>query len=391
MSTELPLPSAEAQAVSAALLCRIREAIRDAGGAIGFDRFMQMALYEPGLGYYSAGARKFGAGGDFVTAPEISGLFGQCLARQAAQVLAALGGGDMLEFGAGSGQLAVDVLTELDRLDCLPARYLVLEVSADLRERQRQRLAERLPALAPRVEWLDEMPAGFDGVVLGNEVLDAMPFHRLRKHDRGWGELTVVDGGDGLRWGEHLADPPPQLVAGLAAIEGSGGPLAAGYTTELSDAFEPWLRTLAAHVRHGAVILIDYGDSRAEYYRPDRRDGTLLCHYRHRAHGDPLCLVGLQDITASVDFTAVAEAAQDAGFDVAGYCTQAQWLLSLGITELADRETASDVERLHLAQQVKRLILPGEMGDRFKVLMLLRDLEMPSPIGFNLANSLHRL
>lgn len=393
LAVDLPAPSPEAQAVSDALLTRILQAIEAAGGAIGFDTFMRMALYEPGLGYYSAGARKFGAEGDFVTAPETSALFGQCLGRQVAQILEACSGGDVLEFGAGSGRMAVDILTALRGMDQLPERYLIVEVSADLRERQQALIAKSLPDLVGRVRWLDAWPqAPVRGAVVANEVLDAMPVCRVRKHADGcWRQLLVGIDGSALALREQPLHADSPLNAAILAIEDQLGPLPAGYTTEVSSAIGPWLQSLAAVIADGAVLLIDYGYEQAEYYCPHRLDGTLLCHYRHRAHGDALRLVGLQDITASVNFTAVAEAAQDAGFDVAGYCTQAQFLLSMGITEMIAREVPDPFVQLQHAQQIKRLLLPGEMGERFKVLMLLRNLPQLRMAGLARGNGLHRL
>lgn len=389
---DLPPPSPEALAVSETLRLRISDAIAAAGGAIPFRRYMTMALYEPGLGYYSAGAAKFGAAGDFVTAPEISTLFGACLARQVAQILGSLGGGDVLEFGAGSGRLAGDLLLELERLGAPPAAYLILEVSADLRERQRQLLAGLPAALAGRVRWLDALPDEFSGVVIANEVLDAMPVALLRKEGaHAWSELHV-----GLAAGEFCWKAMPlaadsALAAYLDAVEREHGALPAGYTTEVCPDLGPWFEAVAAAVDRGAALIIDYGYSRSEYYHPDRATGTLLCHYRQRVHADPLVYVGLQDITASVDFTAAAEAAQDAGFAVAGYAAQAQFLLSLGLLDLVGERAAADRRReIELAQQVRRLTLPAEMGERFKVLALLRGVETCLQ-GFCAGNLLHRL
>lgn len=389
---DLPPPSPEALAVSEALVRRISDAIAAAGGAIPFRRYMTMALYEPGLGYYSAGATKFGAAGDFITAPEISALFGACLARQVAQILGSLGGGDVLEFGAGSGRLARDLLLELERLGAPPATYLILEVSADLRERQRRLLAGLPAALAGRVRWLDALPDDFAGVAIANEVLDAMPVTLLRKggtHD--WSELHVGLAAGGFCWKAMPLGADSALAACIDAIEREHGALPAGYTTEVCADLRPWFEALAAAMARGAALIIDYGYSRREYYHPDRATGTLLCHYRQRAHADPLIYVGLQDITASVDFTAAAEAAQDAGFAVAGYATQAQFLLSLGLLDLVGEIAAADRRReIEVAQQVRRLTLPAEMGERFKVLALLRGVETNLQ-GFRAGDLLHRL
>jgi SAM-dependent MidA family methyltransferase len=389
---DLPPPTPEALAVSAALTRHISAAIVAAGGAIPFQQFMTMALYEPGLGYYSAGATKIGGAGDFVTAPEISPLFGACLARQVAQILEGIGGGEVLEFGAGSGRLAGDLLVELERMDALPEAYCILEVSADLRARQRELLAELSPALAGRVRWLNSLPDDFSGVALANEVLDAMPVALLRKQDaQVWSELHVGLGPEGWCWTAIPLVPAAPLAEYMDMVEREYGSLPAGYTTEVCTGLRPWFTALAAAVTQGGAILIDYGYGRREYYHPDRASGTLLCHYRHRAHADPFLHVGLQDITASVDFTAAAEAAQDAGFVVAGYATQAQFLMSMGLLELlAERTPANRSVEFALAQQVRRLTLPGEMGERFKVLALLRGVRVDLQ-GFRAGDELHRL
>lgn len=389
---DLPAPSAEALAVSGTLAARISGAIAAAGGVIPFRQYMAMALYEPGLGYYSAGAVKFGAAGDFVTAPEISGLFGACLARQVAQLLDGLGGGGVLEFGAGSGRLARDLLPELARLGALPDAYLIQEVSADLRERQRQLLGGLPPELAGRVRWLDALPDEFLGVALANEVLDAMPVALLRKEDaHAWSELHVGVAAGDFCWKAMPLAADTALATYIGCVEREYGPLPTGYTTEVCMDLRPWFGALAAVVNRGAALIIDYGYSRRDYYHPDRATGTLLCHYRHRAHADPLKYVGLQDITASVDFTAAAEAAQDAGFAVAGCVTQAQFLLSLGLPDLVGERAAGDRRReVALAHEVRRLILPAEMGERFKVLALLRGVETDL-LGLRAGDLLHRL
>ncbi len=371
---ELPPPDAVASAHSAELVALIRAAIDEAGGAIGFDRFMQLALYAPGLGYYSAGSRKFGAAGDFVTAPELSPLFSRCVARQCEQVLRRLDGGELLEFGAGSGTMAADILLELERRDALPERYLILEVSADLRQRQQQTLQQRAPQLAARAAWLERPPAEFSGVVLANEVLDAMPVHRLRLHDGTVQELGVCWRDEGFAW-QTLDRATPAAVERLRQIMAQQ-PLAEGYETEVNLAAEGWVRDLAGWLRRGMALLFDYGFPQREFYHPQRGGGTLMCHYRHRAHADPLILAGLQDITAHVDFTAVAEAALSAGLDVAGFANQANFLLGSGLPELA--ATGGDARaQLEAAAQMKRLLLPGEMGELFKVLALTRGVAGP--------------
>lgn len=361
------------------MLAAVREAIAAAGGAIPFAQFMSLALYAPGLGYYSAGARKFGPGGDFTTAPEMSPLFGRCVARQCREVLAATGGA-ILEFGAGTGALAQTVLETLAGLDALPERYLILEVSAELRERQQQRLAALAPALRARVAWLERLPeVPFTGVMLANEVLDALACERF-----------VVRAGRALRLGvaldpqsgalrEVLLDGPGQQgepgVPGLPADLDLAA-LPDGYRGECCPQLQPWIAALGATLARGAVLALDYGLPRSALYHADRRDGTLLCHFRHRAHGDPLRNVGLQDITAWVDFTAVAEAAACAGLTVAGFATQAAFLLALGIEADVVRETDTAL-RAARAGEARRLLMPNEMGEIFKAIALTRDLDAP--------------
>jgi SAM-dependent MidA family methyltransferase len=366
---DLPVPAPEALEHSRRLAALVREAIGAAGGLIPFNRYMELALYAPGLGYYSAGARKFGAAGDFVTAPELSPLFSRCLARQCAEVLGDLGGGSILELGAGSGVMAADILLELHALGQLPEEYLILEVSAELKERQRATLATKAPVLATRVRWLEALPEGFSGVILGNEVLDALPVERFRKTAVGHDEFCVRMEGESFAWVTRPAGV--QLAATLAALETTlPAPLAPGYESELCPGAAPLVASLAARLERGALLLLDYGYPRAAYYHPDRSMGTLMCHYRQRAHGDPFLYPGLQDITAHVDFTAVAEAGTSSGLELAGYTTQAHFLMALGIAGFADMDMRS-------AQQVKLLTLPEEMGERFKAIGFTKGVNMP--------------
>jgi SAM-dependent MidA family methyltransferase len=370
MSTPSPLPEPNAaeQAHSRVLIHRIRDAIEPKGW-LSFERFMDMALYEPGLGYYSAGARKLGPGGDFVTAPEISPLFSRCVARQCADVLRRIGG-DVLELGAGSGVMATDMLLELAALDCLPTRYLILEVSADLRERQRATLTARAPELLNRVQWLDALPEKLVGVVVANEVLDALPVQRFVIRGEHVNALGVTWQLNALDWSEVRADA--KLEAAVRNIEASiGGALPDGYSSEINVRLAPWIAGLAQALDQGVMLFVDYGLPRAQYYSPERKRGTLLCHYRHRFHDDALAHVGLQDIGAWVDFTAVAEAAVANECSVIGYTTQAHFLIGCGIdrllADLADRELTS---RLQIGKQAMVLTLPGEMGERFKAIAL---------------------
>lgn len=386
----LPRPSAEAWEHSLRLGRLVRGEILAAGGRIPFDRYMELALYAPGLGYYVAGSRKFGPEGDFVTAPEVSPLFGQCLAAQCEQVLAELGGGDILEFGAGSGRLAADLLGELERRGALPSRYLILELSPELRRRQQDLLARELPGLQGRVHWLQTIPDGLRGLILANEVLDAMPVQRFRIAADGPQEEFVTWGEEGpeSRFGPPLSPGLSTAIEGLAT---EGVELAPGYHSEINLRLGPWLQAVAAGLAAGAALLIDYGYPRREFFHPQRAMGTLMCHYRHRAHADPYCLPGLQDITAHVDFTAVAEAGTAAGLTLAGYTTQAHFLFGCGLDGLMARSDPTRVAaHLDQVQGVRRLILPNEMGESFKVLALSRGLDQPL-IGFGFQDLRGRL
>ncbi len=363
----LPEPDPASAAHSAACRDYVAGRIREAGGAISFAEFMHHALYAPGLGYYVAGNTRFGADGDFVTAPEVSSLFGRVIARQIAPVLTGMSRASILEFGAGSGKLAVDVLSRLDELDALPERYRILEVSPDLVERQRALVQERLPEFVDRVEWLTDLPRGHRGVVLANEVLDALPAERfVRRTD---GVLQTGVGLENERFVFVERPAPGYLVDAVDALEAElGAPLPDGYASEIVPAVAHWIRELAGAVDEGLVLLFDYGLPAREYYAADRDGGWIRCHFRHRAHDDPLVLPGIQDITAWVDFTALASAAVDAGFAVSGYSAQAEFLLGAGLAD--EMSVASPEEALALSREIKLLTLPGEMGEHFKVLGL---------------------
>ncbi|MBK1727045.1 class I SAM-dependent methyltransferase [Halorhodospira neutriphila] len=370
-----PPPDAEAQAVSDRLLERIREAIREAGGALPFEQFMDRALYEPGLGYYRAGAARFGSGGDFATAPEFTPLFGRTLARQAAEILEHLGGGDVVELGPGSGALAAAALAELEACGRLPRRWRMLEVSAALRQEQQRTLAAQVPHLLDRVEHLEALPEGDTPAVwIANEVLDALPVRRFVRRGDGVRELAVAADGDGaLGWREIAADEA--LTAAVGGIEARlDAPLPEGYVSEVCTRLPAFLRGVAAALPRGVMLWIDYGYPRREYYHPERRGGTLICHYRHRAHDDPFFRPGLQDLSAFVDFTAVADAGLAAGLEPLGYAPQGGFLAGAGLSELAEAQMAGADERrrLETVQAVQRLSHPGDMGERFKVLALGR-------------------
>ncbi len=377
----LPTPTPEEQAHSELLIAKICSEIERHKGWLSFERYMELALYEPGLGYYSAGAHKLGADGDFVTAPEISPLFSRCLARQCAQVLQAIGG-DILELGAGSGVMAADMLVELATLAQLPNRYFILEVSADLRERQRATLADRVPQLLERVIWLDTLPTELVGVVIGNEVLDALPVQRFVIRGGQVNALGVTWQLGKLDWSEVRADP--KLDAAVRVIEKSvGRSLPNGYSSEVNLRLPSWLASIANVLQRGVLLFIDYGLPQAQYYSDERTRGTLLCHYRHRFHDDALLHVGLQDIGAWVDFTAVAEAAVDSDCSVIGYTTQANFLIGCGIDQLlADLAEQGLEARLQIGKQTMVLTLPGEMGERFKAIALGKNWDTPL-MGFS--------
>ena len=379
----LPSPSPEAAAHSAALAERIAAAIAAEGDWIPFSRFMELALYAPGMGYYTAGSRKFGHEGDFVTGPEISDMYAKCVARQAVQVIEAVGG-DVLELGPGSGVLAADLYGEMKAVGRAPARYLLLEVSPDLRERQRARIAERHPADLGRFVWLDRLPEKIRGLVIANEVLDVVPFslvHRMggEIHERG---VIVTEAG--FAWDdERLRDG--ELKRRAAAVLPPGD---YDYLTEIGLAAEALVRTIASSIEAGAALFIDYGFSQPEFYHPQRSMGTLRCHYRHRFHGDPFFLPGLQDITAHVDFTAMARAAEQGGAEVEGFTTQAYFLISCGLAVLVSAgDPTATLSRLKASSAVHRLISPSEMGELFKVMGIRKGMEGPL-LGFQSARHL---
>jgi len=362
----LPALSPDEERHSRAAVEFIRERITAAGGWISFADFMEMALYAPGLGYYSAGAVKLGASGDFVTAPEVSDLFSRCVARQCADVLAATGG-DILELGAGTGRMAACVLQSLAEIRVLPDKYHILEVSADLADRQRARLGELPKELRDRVIWLDRLPAApMRGVVLANEVLDALPVQRFVVRAGHARELGVALVGDGFAWQESSSE-----ISDIPAED-----LPDGYISEVCSRVDPWIAGVSQCVSQGALLLFDYGLPRAHYYHPQRADGTLRCYFKQRAHDNPFINIGVQDITAWVDFTRVADAGLAAGLEIAGFVTQAAFLLGTGI-EAMTMEVDDVALRARLAGEARRLLMPGEMGESFKVMALCRDLDVP--------------
>lgn len=382
--SSLPIPNAEAQAQSRQLAALIQAKIEQSAGWLSFADFMQMALYTPDLGYYSGGAKKFGIGGDFVTAPEISPLFAQTLARQVAQVLAVTDG-DVLELGAGTGKLATDLLLALHAAGHAPQHYFILEVSAYLRQIQKETLQKSLsPELLKRVVWLEALPQNFVGAMLGNEVLDAIPVHLVHKtagvlHERG---VTYIDG---FVW----QDRP--LETGDLFDLASRLNLPDEYLTEVCPAASGLISSLAQALQRGVIIMLDYGFSAREYYHPQRNLGTLMCHYQHYSHSEPLLYVGLQDITAHVDFTSVAHAGFSQGLELSGFCTQAQFLMNCGILELMSQVSAHDMAKYApLAAAAQKLLSPAEMGDLFKVMAFSKQIEEPL-LGFSAGDKTHTL
>ena len=375
----LPPPEQEALAHSAQLQALIHQQIVDGGGSIPFSRFMELALYAPGLGYYSAGASKFGEEGDFITAPELGPIFAACVAEALAPVIKQCGpAARVLELGGGTGSFAEVAMKRLMELDALPDRYAILEPSAQLRERQRERLRKVLSApVYERVEWLDgPFDDDWDGVVFANEVLDALPTPRFALMDGQVYEEHVVSTEDGLA--RELRPADAFLENALrSARQRLETPLPDGYRSELLPQLPYWIQAVAGGLRRGAMLFVDYGYPRSEFYQPERTDGTLRAYYRHRMHADPLLWPGLQDITASVDFTALAEAGDSAGFDFAGYCNQASFLLGNGLAGVLERIEAIPDEELRQRRinEVKRLTLPSEMGERFQVMGFEKDVD----------------
>jgi SAM-dependent MidA family methyltransferase len=385
----LPEPPGELKRLSDSLSSHIREEI-GIDGMIPFSRYMEMALYQPGLGYYSAGLHKLGESGDFITAPELGSLFAACLARQVTELADSLGDYDILEVGAGSGQMAADLLQELAP-DRLPGRYRVLERSADLRQLQRQRIEAEVPALADRVEWLDQPPkTAWQGVLIANEVLDALAVERFQVAENGLEQICVTLQNGKFGWA--CREAPTELEHAVEHVmAGIETPLQPGYRSEINLHTGHWLSAISSQMTRGLALFIDYGHPRSEFYLPQRSDGTLMCHYRHRAHGDVFFWPGLQDITAWVDFTALAEAADFCALEVEGYCSQTMFLLACGLDRiLAGRNLKDEDDGLELSAEARQLTLPGMMGEKFQVMGLGRGLEQPLR-GFSLQDLRHRL
>ncbi len=367
----LPAPDTIAQQHSEQLLSLIHDEIDRAGGKITFAQYMHLCLYAPGLGYYSAGSQKLGQHGDFTTAPEISPLFSRTFAHHIKDVLQQLDTPNILEFGAGSGKMAATILSELADNNCLPEKYYIIEVSADLQDRQHRTVQELCPQLADKVVWLSQFPTDFVGVVLANEVCDAMPVHIVHFKQGDIFERYIERGNGALQWCDAELSHA-NLASHSAEIQNL---IESDYLTEINLAAEAWLHTIADNLQQGAVFICDYGYPKADYYHPQRSEGTLMCYFQHQAHADPLILQGLQDITAHVDFTLLAQTASDNSLDVAGFQSQADFLLAGGIVELNLAENLDDFAMLQQASEIKQLTLPSTMGEKFKVLTLSKNLD----------------
>ncbi|KPL28901.1 MAG: hypothetical protein AMJ72_00645 [Acidithiobacillales bacterium SM1_46] len=415
--SDLPALAPAEQAHCERVAAEIRRRIEAAGGAIDFSAFMDAALYTPGLGYYASDGATFGEAGDFVTAPELGPVFARCLARQCKELFEQTGVQEILEAGAGSGALAAELLAEFEHLGAPHVRYRILELSGALRARQQKTLAARVPHLAAHVEWLDRWPGSIRGVVIANELLDALPVERFRVTGSSILQLQVgigSDFGDGNDASAAGRRPPGMAAGRTKQDQPSGRPgrgfawrerpadaivservtplgLPEGYISELGLQAEAWVGSLGARLEHGVALFIDYGFPRAEFYHPQRATGTLMCHFRHRAHTDPLIRVGLQDITAHVDFSAIGDASRAAGLHVLGYTSQAMFLLGCGLDEIVAASDASDAAtHLRLTNEVNRLTSPAEMGELFKVLAVGRGVDGPLR-GFSLNDRRSRL
>jgi len=392
-SKNFPAIAPEIQANSEQLKTTIINRIKLAGSRLNFADYMQLALYAPGQGYYVSGAQKFGKAGDFVTAPQISALYSKCLAKQISQVLAVIPDGNILEFGAGTGIMAADILIELEKLNQLPQKYWILELSPELIQRQQQTLSNKAPHLLDNIAWLDALPKQtFNGVILANEVLDAMPVHLVQLHDsKNHQEYYVSEENDQLGW--QLGElSHPKLANAIEKITHHlPEPLPAHYQTEINLQLTGWINSLSDILHQGVALLVDYGFPRHEYYHPDRSQGTLMCHFQHHAHGNPLILPGVQDMTAHVDFTSVAESAVDAGFSIMGYTNQAYFLLGCGIEQFLLKIDSNDTKTyLQYSQQIKKLTMPNEMGELFKCIALGKNMDM-SLMGFSMIDQRAKL
>lgn len=377
----LPIPDKTALAHSEKLIQHIRHHLAIEGDSISFARFMELALYAPGLGYYSAGSHKLGKMGDFVTAPEISPLFAQSIAMQMQQILTKLPSGSILEIGAGSGVFARDLLLKLESLNSLPKHYYILEISAELRARQKQFLKSTAPHLLPLITWIDHLPRDFIGVIFANEVLDAIPVNCFRIGNNEILERCVKWEDNKFQW--DITPPITSELTEQVNFLRQEYSLFPGYESEIRLQMPPFIRSIADTLTKGVILFFDYGYGRSEYYHPDREQGTLMCFFQHYHHDDPFTYVGLQDITAHVDFTSVIETASEEHLTLAGFTTQASFLLACGLLDLAEQKELSEIEQFEQNQAIKKLTLPSQMGEIIKVMGLTKNFAEPL-IGFNL-------
>ena len=400
ITQSLPLPSAEALQHSEILQQTIQNEICQQG-SITFRRYMEMALYEPGLGYYVAGKRKLGKNGDFITAPEVSPLFSQCIGNQCIQVLDQLKNADILEFGAGNGTMAVDILLHLEAKNCLPAHYYILDLSPELKAIQKATFETLAPHLIPHVTWLSALPEPpFTGVILANEVLDAMPVELFHITQGVIYQQQVTLANSSANTIFKLTDTSPALHSDFEQVvqtlpvyhqKDSNSSVYSSYRSEFNPNIPAWIQQLERTLKKGIILLLDYGYTRQEYYHPERNEGTLICHYQHLVHSDFFWHPGLQDITANVDFTHVAEAADNSGLKVSGFTSQAAFLTGCGLEDLfIDALSKQPDKQYLLAQQVRTLSLPSEMGERFKVIALSKQID-DALIGFSLIDDKHKL
>ncbi|MBV8803032.1 MAG: SAM-dependent methyltransferase [Gammaproteobacteria bacterium] len=384
---KLPISDPVALEHSNKLTKFIRQEMSRENDILNFERFMELALYAPGLGYYSAGQHKLGEFGDFLTAPHISPLFAKSIARQFQQILLEIPDGDILELGAGTGLFAKDLLLELEKLNILPKQYFILEVSADLRERQKKLLVESIPHLIHRIQWLDALPSHkINGIIFANEVLDALPVRLFHINEQGINERCVTWRNNQFAWQFIPADfdfkqKIQPLLQNISKIP---------YESELNVRLFAWVQSILSVLNAGIILLLDYGYTRAEYYHPDRQMGTLMCFLQHKKHDNPLDLVGLQDITAHVDFTRVIESVSLDECSLAGFTTQADFLLSCGLLSIAEKEISSPLSQYKQAEAIKKLIFPGEMGELIKVMALSKQVSVPL-VGFQFKDRRHEL
>ncbi len=378
----LPPLTADEQAHSERLIALIGDELDRHQNWISFERYMELALYAPGLGYYSAGSHKLGAGGDFITAPETSPFFSRCIASQCALILHTLKGGDVLELGAGNGIMAADLLLQLEKLDSLPQYYYIVEVSADLRQRQQQLLQATIPHLFERIRWLSSLPEAFVGFIVANEVLDALPVQRFIVEGESIKELGVSRNRGLFHWQSQSINA--RLSSSIEHIVNDiGHSWSEGYCSEVNLLLPHWINALSSSLQRGVMLFIDYGLPRKQYYDFHRSQGTLNCFFKHRQHDNPFIHVGMQDITSWVDFTALAEAGINAELELLGFSTQAHFLIGAGIKEMLQiamqEHELLDTQRWQLSQQVQRLMLPDGMGETFKAMAFSKHCELELP------------